>query len=221
MSVGTLAELSLEAIVALEPDLILAGSLIPQIEGLLPELSAIAPVVATYKPSDDWKTAFTSIASALNRAAEAETFLAEYDERVAAVQALLPTDGAEANVARWMPQGPVVMMPATFSSRVLADIGFTRPEEIVELAGSHGAHTDPLSLEQLELLDSDWLFLGTLNPEGATALETARANPLFQQLDVVQQARVVEVDGAVWTSIGGPLAALQVLGDIEEALKRQ
>lgn len=219
VSVGTLAEPSLEAIVALQPDLILAGTMIPQIEALLPQLSAIAPVVATYNASDDWKTAFTSIARILNRTAEAEAFLANYNQRVAEVKALVPAESTEANIVRWMPQGPVVMMPTTFASRVLADIGFSRPAAIGQLAGSHGAHSDPLSLEQLELLDSGWWFIGTLNPDGATALKTARENPLFQQLDVVKEGRVVEVDGSVWTSIGGPLAALRVLNDVEEALK--
>jgi len=220
VSVGTLAEPSLEAIVALDPDLILAGSMIEQIEALLPQLSEIAPVVATYKPTDDWKSAFQSIATVLNQESAAATFLGEYEQRVATIKALLPTDKAtEANVARWMPQGPVVMMPAIFSSLVLADVGITRPAAIAELAGSHGAHTDPLSLEALDLLDSEWLFLGALNPEGVSALDAALDNPLFQQLSVVQNNQVVVVDGAVWTSIGGPLAALVVLDDIEAALQ--
>ena len=221
VSVGTLAEPSLEAIVALDPDLILAGSMIEQIEALLPQLSEIAPVVATYKPTDDWKSAFQSIATVLNQESAAATFLGEYEQRVAAIKTLLPTDEAtEANVARWMPQGPVIMMPTIFSSLVLADVGITRPAAIVELAGSHGAHTDPLSLEALDLLDSEWLFLGALNPEGASAQEAALDNPLFQQLTVVQNNQVVVVDGAVWTSIGGPLAALVVLADLEAALQQ-
>lgn len=221
VSVGTLAEPSLEAIVALDPDLILAGSMIEQIEALLPQLSEIAPVVATYKPTDDWKSAFQRIATVLNQESAAATFLGEYEQRVAAIKTLLPTDEAtEANVARWMPQGPVIMVPTIFSSLVLADVGITRPAAIVELAGSHGAHTDPLSLEALDLLDSEWLFLGALNPEGASALEAALDNPLFQQLTVVQNNQVVVVDGAVWTSIGGPLAALVVLDDLEAALQQ-
>lgn len=222
VSVGTLAEPSLEAIVALDPDLILAGSMIEQIEALLPQLSEIAPVVATYKPTDDWKAAFRSIATVLNQETAAVTFLGEYEQRVAAIKALLPTDKvAEANVVRWMPQGPVIMMPAIFSSLVLADVGIARPAAMAELAGSHGAHTDPLSLESLDLLDSDWLFLGALNPEGVSALDAALDNPLFQQLSVVQNNRVVVVDGAVWTSIGGPLAALVVLDDVEAALAKK
>lgn len=218
-SVGSLAEPSLEKVAALDPDLILAGNLIPQIEALLPGLAQIAPVVKTYNAGDDWKTAFAGTAAALNRDVEAAAFLADYNQRAAAIGARLPADTQlEASVVRWMPQGPVVMVPGTFSSLVLADVGLQRPAAHADLGGGHGAHSDPLSLEQLELIDSDWLFIGALNAEGSTALETARSNPLFQQLAVVAENQVAVVDGAVWTSIGGPLAALQVLDDIEAAL---
>jgi iron complex transport system substrate-binding protein len=218
-SVGALAEPSLEKVAALDPDLILAGNLIPQIEALLPELGQIAPVVKTYSAGEGWKTAFAGTAAALNRTAEAEAFLAAYAERVAAIRATLPADGAnEASVVRWMADGPVLMMPSIFSSLVLADLGLSRPAAQAALAGSHGAHSDPVSLEQLELIDGDWIFIGALNAEGSAALEAARANPLFQQLDAVQAGHVAVVDGAVWTSIGGPLAALLVLDDVEAVL---
>lgn len=218
-SVGSLAEPSLEKLVALDPDLILAGNLIPQIEALLPELQEIAPVIKTYEATDDWKAAFGGTAAALNREAVAEAFLVDYQERAAEIRARLPAGEAqEASVVRWMPEGPVVMVPTTFSSLVLADIGLTRPAAHAELAGGHGAHSEPLSLEQLETVDSDWMFVGTLNPDGQAALDTARENALFQQLDVVKQRHVVAVDGAVWTSVGGPLAALTVLDDVERAL---
>ncbi len=222
VSVGTLAEPSLEKIVALQPDVILAGAMIPQIEALLPELSKIAPVVATYKRTDDWKTAFKQIAGMLNQSAKADAFMADYDQRAAAVKASLPADKpAEANVVRWMPQGPVVMMAYTFSSRVLADAGLGRPAGLDELAGEDGAHSDPISLEKLDLIDAEWLFWGALNPDGAAALETALKNPLVQQMNAVKNNHVAQVDGAVWTSVGGPLAAMVILDDIANALKAE
>jgi iron complex transport system substrate-binding protein len=219
-SIGSLAEPSLEQVVALQPDLILAGNIIPPIEALLPDLSEIAPVVATFKPEDDWKSAFAQVAAALNRESEAEAFLADYQQQVEAIQALLPADtSSEASITRWMPNGPVVMAPNTFSSLVLSDIGMQRPASHADLAGAHGAHSDPISLESLEVIDADWLFIGTLNAEGTNSLAADEQNPLFQQLDVVQNQRVVKVDGTVWTSIGGPLAALRVLDDVEQVLQ--
>ncbi|WP_026369533.1 ABC transporter substrate-binding protein [Kallotenue papyrolyticum] len=219
-SVGSLAEPSLETIATLDPDLILAGNLVQQLESLLPQLEQIAPVVVTYRTGSDWKTAFRGTANALNRRDAAERFLQQYDQRVAELRALLPADRTvTASIVRWMPQGPVVMNPGTFASSILADVGMERPAHQHNLGGSHGAHSDPISLESLEVIDGDWIFLGTLNAEGATALQAARSNPLFQRLQAVQNNHVVDVDGTVWTSTGGPLAALQVLDDVERAVR--
>lgn len=225
-SVGSLAEPSLEKIVSLNPDLILVGDPIPPIQELMPELEQIAPVFVTFQSGENWqetftwKIAFEGVAVALNREAEAEVFLADYQQRVETIKALLPADGPiEASVTRWMPEGPVVMVPAHFSSLILADVGLSRPAAHADIGGAHGAHSEVISMEALDIIDGDWLFIGTLNADGTAALDAVRDNLLFQQLEAVQNNQVVTVDGTVWTSIGGPLAALKVLDDIEQALR--
>ncbi|GAB4210736.1 MAG: amonabactin ABC transporter substrate-binding protein [Roseiflexaceae bacterium] len=216
-SVGDFAQPSLEKVVALKPDLILIGGIFPQIEALLPDLRAVAPTVVTYALADDWKTAFRGTAAALNKSTEAEAFLAGYDTRAAAIRDALGTNAdTEASIIRWNPQGPGIMALGSFSSLVLRDLGFRRPAS-QQIEGY--SHSDPLSLEQLDQIDGDWLFLGTLNADGAKALEEARAQPLFQQLDAAKRNHVVNVDGTLWTSRGGPLAALIVLEDVEKAVK--
>lgn len=72
----------------------------------------------------------------------------------------------------------------------------------------------------MQILDADWLFVGTLEDVGdaVEALTAVFDNPLFQQLEVVQNEQVVVVDGSIWTSIGGPLAAHLVLEVVEENL---
>lgn len=79
-------------------------------------------------------------------------------------------------------------------------------------------HSDPLSLENLSRLQGDWLFLATLNEEGDEALAAAKDSPAFARLPVVDSGRVVPVDGQLWTSANGPLAAEAILDDIEAAL---
>lgn len=215
-SVGSLSEPSAEKIAALKPDLILFGGLTPAIEKTLPQLRAIAPVVITYNNSDDWKTAFKRTAAALNRDAEASAFLSSYDAKVAEVKAAVLKGGsAEVSIVRWNPTGPGIMQREAFASLVLSDLGMVRP------AGQQTpgfSHSEPLSIEQLGQIDADWLFLGTLNADGAAALEQARKNPLWQQLSVVKNQHVVEVDGTIWTSRGGPLAALIVLDTVKSAM---
>ncbi|MEM8533711.1 MAG: ABC transporter substrate-binding protein [Chloroflexota bacterium] len=218
-SVGSLAEPSLEAIVGLEPDVILIGGIFPAIEGLLPQLAEIAPTVITYAFEDDWKTAFRGTAQALNREEQAEAWLADYETQVQETEQLLGTNAAsEISIVRWNPDGPVVMTPESFGGLVVSDVGLTRPEaqQIERWQGHY--HSESLSLEQLDLIDGDWLFLSTLNPDGEQAMNDAMGNQLFQQLNAVGNESVSVVDGTVWTSRGGPLAALIVLEDIAEEL---
>ena len=80
-------------------------------------------------------------------------------------------------------------------------------------------HSDPLSLEALSRVDGDWLFVATLDANGAEALDQAMQSDAFKRLAVVGNDRVVAVDGQLWTSASGPIAAQAVLDDIEQALE--
>ena len=59
-----------------------------------------------------------------------------------------------------------------------------------------------MSLESLDVLDADWLVIGTLAPEGEAvdALRQAEQTPMYQQLQAIQNGRYAAVDGSVWIS---------------------
>ena len=57
-------------------------------------------------------------------------------------------------------------------------------------------------------------------PSAVTALDEAESNPAFTALSAVQDGHVVTVDGSEWMSLGGPIAAMNVLGDVQKALGR-
>jgi iron complex transport system substrate-binding protein len=216
--VGAFFTPNLELVLELAPDIILAAGL--EDPDLLAQLNAIAPTVDTYVNGYDWQTHFQTVADALNKQAEAEAFLTGYDERITELQVTLADHlGEEFIVARWSAEGPQVMAPITFVSAVLFDLGLTSPPDIPELQSSH-AHSAPLSLETLGVIDVDWAFVGTLQGEGdsVTALEAALENPLLQALEVVQNGQLIVIDGSLWTSSGGPLAAMLVLADVEAAM---
>lgn len=212
--VGDVAKPAMDKLVAAKPDLILAGSVTDA--QILADLRKLAPTVVTYRPADDWKKAFTALADALGKSATATSWLADYDGKVAEAKAAFgPNAGAEVSIVRWNPQGPGVMQTGHFASLVAADLGLKRPAGQQEPGF---AHSEPLSLENLGKADAAWLFVGTLNPAGKQALDSARANPAYQQLKAVQAKKVVDVDGTVWTSRGGPAAALLVVADVRKAL---
>lgn len=213
---GNFASPVLDLVIGMQPDLILAGG-IPDPE-LLAQLNRIAPTVVTYKPGEAWHSAFRRVAELVQRKPEGERFMADYQARAAALRERLgPQRGASVSVVRWNPNGPAYMLRDAFASLVLADLQLARPAS-QQQPGAH--HSPPLSLEALERIDADWLFLGTLDGGGpaSKALQAASASPAFQRLDAVRNKRMVSVDGSLWTSPGGPLAALAILSDVEKAM---
>lgn len=212
-SIGNFASPVPDLALALEPDLILAGG-IPDPE-LLARLSAIAPTVVTYRPGENWQGALRRIASVMGKSADGEAVLAGYQRRVAQLKAKLKP-GQSVSVVRWQPQGPAYMLRDSFASLVLADLQLRRPAS-QQTPGA--AHSPPLSLEALALIDADWLFVGSLDGAGGKAMQGAAATPAYQRLGAVKRGQMRAVDGSVWTGPGGPLAANAILADVEKAMR--
>ena len=212
--VATVSEPNLEAVLEAQPDLILASS------GLAQEqydgLAAIAPtVVPEASTGGDWEAPLHTYAEALGADDELTTAL---DDVTARAETLADEGGLEgrAAVLRWMATGPVLMNSALMPGSLLQAAGATPVQAASEL-GSR-PHSDPLSLENLAQVDADRLFLAAFGADGASALEAARTEPAFTRLTAVQSGAATSVDGGVWSSSSGPIAAEQVMADIEAAI---
>lgn len=212
--VGSVREPNLEAILRLQPDLVLASSeLAPE---MYAKLSLMAPTVVPKGDSfQDWRLTYGTFAEALDKAEDGKQRIAEIETRSAALRERLQ-QGQEVSVVRWNPQGPVIMSSHLFVGQLLDELGL-RPNELAA-AQDKKPHSDVLSLENLSRINADWIFLATLNPDGRRALEDARKQPAFSRLKAVAEDRVVTVDGQIWSSSAGYLAAQQVLDDVEKAL---
>ncbi|KPQ28582.1 MAG: iron complex transport system substrate-binding protein [Marinobacter excellens HL-55] len=221
--VGAPAETNIEAVIAARPDIILAPAQTNQQQYQL--LSRIAPVVVSNVPlfqADSWEQETRLFGRALGRDEAAETVIEDVKARIAEVAALVektvPEDQRDATLVRWMPQGPLVMAEGLFSVTLLQAVGFQVTDN--GLVGDSRPHSQPLSLENLVRMDQNWVFLATLNADGQQALEAARQTPAFNRLKANGQDRVVAVNGQLWTSATGPLAANAILDDIETALAK-
>ena len=214
--VGTPRETNIEAVAALAPDVILASPQLPEAQYDL--LSRIAPtVVPDVEPyqMESWENEARVYGKALGRSDAIDDAIAEIDAKAEALSER-QNGSPTASLIRWMPQGAIVMADNIFAGTLLAKSGFTVDDGGTVKEGR--PHSDPLSLENLSRIDNDWLFLATLNAEGDEAYEAARQSPAFERLDVVQRDRVVSVDGQLWTSATGPMAAKAILDDIASAM---
>ncbi|WP_277809910.1 ABC transporter substrate-binding protein [Chromohalobacter canadensis] len=214
--VGTPRETNIEAVAALKPDVILASPRLPEAQYDL--LSHIAPtVVPDVKPyqMDSWENEARVYGEALGRSDAIDDAIAEVNAKAETLSEH-QNDSPSASLIRWMPQGALVMAPQIFSNTLLSKSGFAVDDGGTAKEGR--PHSDPLSLENLSRIDNDWLFLATLNAEGDEAYEAAKQSPAFERLDVVQRDQVVTVDGQLWTSATGPMAARAILDDIASAM---
>lgn len=214
-SLGAIENPNLETLLELQPDLILSGPVKPE---QLAVLNQIAPTVVTFDWAQPWQKTLQRTADALNRKAEGEALLARYRERVAQARArLLAHQGESISIVRWNPKGPSYMFKDAFASSVVEDLGLVRPGYQQDPGHTHSL---PLSLESLQLLDGDWLVIGTLATSGdaVEAMAQAEQTVAFRQLSAIQAGRYAGVDGSLWTSLGGPQAAFAVIEDVERIL---
>ncbi|MFB8029762.1 MULTISPECIES: ABC transporter substrate-binding protein [unclassified Streptomyces] len=213
--VGAVTGPDIEKVVQAKPDVILAGQLAD--EQVLAQLRKIAPTVVTIDATKDWKKALQLTGRTLGRSNEAEKFLAGYETRAAALKADLGEQaGASVSVARYSAKGTAVMQQGVFISDVLKDLGFARPG--IQNEKGEG-HSTPLSDENLEEIDGDWLFIGSLDAgTDAGLLGELAKKPAYAQLGAVRAKHATVIDGTKWTSLGGAQAAVSVLDDIRKAM---
>jgi len=220
--VGGWSELDIEAIIGLNPDLILADRYVADDQYVL--LSDVAPVIATGEievpgPADlqQWEYELLVWGHAVGKLPEAKEAILGLRERAARMQASAGERVGESVVVfRPQPDFPVVMSHAWITGVMLTWAGFRGNELTERTPPPHSGNS--VSLEQLNLLDADWLLAATRNEEMSAALESYLENPVFQSLTAVEEGSIVQVSGDLWSGATGVLAGHAMLDDIERIL---
>ena len=210
---------NLEAILQLEPDLIL-GSQIGMSRQLYRQLSQIAPTILTKGSGreSDWPENFRLYAEALGQSDLAEQLLQRYREQAQQLStAIAQPEELEISVLSTYSDRIGTYTINSFPGSVLNDVGLSRPSA-QNVTRSHAAE---FSAESLDKLDGDYIFLiYSPNFPGGTQKEDFIRDPVWSQLQAVQQGQVCEVPGAVWAAGRSILAANQILADVEACLDR-
>ncbi|MFN8377248.1 MAG: iron-siderophore ABC transporter substrate-binding protein [Anaerolineae bacterium] len=195
--------LNYEAILALQPDLISAVTAgITQEEYDL--LSQIAPTITQTADYINfgmpWQDVTLMIGAALGKSAEAEEMVAEIEGQFAEAREANPQfAGKTVAVSYFYDDKYGYYTEQDSRARFFTDLGFVVPEDLTELAGDM-FYAD-ISTERIDLLDQDLIAIINLQfIEGGR--ETLEAQPLFAQLNAVQDGRVLYLDEEVENALG-------------------
>ncbi len=159
-------------------------------------LSQIAPTVAQSGAFEDfqtpWQVNTRTVGRALGREEQADQLVTDVEERFTAARRDYPEfEGTTMVLSDWDPGVYYPFGPDSRRFTAMAALGFEVPDEISELV-SEPSYPGNVSGEQLPLFDADILvwFAGDA-PDSPGLRAQLDANPLYEQLDVVEQGRVV------------------------------
>lgn len=215
--VGTERDINLEAVMRLQPDLIIGNKM--RHEKIYEQLKEIAPTVYAETLRGDWKENFTLYTKAVNKEKEGQNALNDYKKRIAGIKEQLGDKiNSKVSIIRFVPGDVRIYQKNSFSGVVLNDIGFKRPP----LQDKDEFAIKGITKEQIPNMDGDYLFYFTSdkdadkNNEGNTLAKEWTEDPLFKQLQASKDNKVFEVDEVIWNTAGGIVAANLMLDDIEK-----
>lgn len=204
-TVGTFQEPDLEAIAALQPDLILGTE--TRQSALYEQLSGIAPTVFMAAQTDPWRDNVAFTAEALGDPDGADDLLRAYDDRCAEIAAEFDTGGMTAQMIR--PRDDVLSLysPDSFGGGTLECTGLTIPDREYE-----DAISADVSFENAADAAADLVVVTSAEPDDpATMPEVITLNAeAFPDPHLVDQA--------YWILGVGPLGGMEVLDDVERLL---
>ncbi|GIW31610.1 MAG: Fe(3+)-citrate-binding protein YfmC [Meiothermus sp.] len=208
-SVGSRAVPSLEAILALQPQVIIADTFVHK--DLIPQLQRIAPVVAFSSRRgsfDDLNKQVLEIGRLVGREAQAQKLLQDQERLLLKARAFANPKAPPLLLAVATPDSFTVHSNESFIGSLLERLGRK------SLAKPQNNQTQyPVGLEGLVALNPATLVVFTAPDETPIVRSWAR-NPLWPRLEAAQRGRIYEFDRDNWTRGRGPLATRFILAEL-------
>ncbi len=220
--VGLETQPSLEHIVLLEPDVIVASRF--RHARIEPLLARIAPVVML----DDiyrFRQTLSVMAEALGREQQRRELITQLNHRIQHLRARLHT--------RFDRRWPLTVslldiranevrsyLASSFGGSVLEALGFRWNETS---RSANGVSLKLSGVESLPAVDADVFFVILHSRSAAVRAHYQRlqAHPLWQRMAAPTRKQVREVDAVAWVLSGGILGVMHMLDDIEHWLDRE
>ncbi|SFM04343.1 ABC transporter substrate-binding protein [Salibacterium qingdaonense] len=227
--VGTRQEPSLEEIAQLEPDLIITS--MSRHEGISDELNDIAPTLM-FQPYpeegqgnqyEEMESTFQKIAKAVDKQDQAEQVLSDLEESYSELETQLTESGMD---------GTEILLSQAFSSNETATLRlFTDNSMVMQILNKIGLNNafDGSDFESYGYVSGtvedlepyqDAHFMHITQEDDNVFENQLNGNPVWENLNFVQEDRLYALPGDTWT-FGGPLAAEVFAEEAVEALTAQ
>ncbi|MFW6677176.1 ABC transporter substrate-binding protein [Lacrimispora sp. AGF001] len=220
VDLGETDSLNLEALMELEPDLIIGVASVHKEQYEL--LSAIAPTVLLESATDDWAT-FHTVAQLVGKQETASVLQKEYDERSSKLQQDMKEKYPQgARVAYMRVQGKElqILNPASvYFKDLYRDMNWSSASEgVVDFGDGWNA---TISMEALPQLDMDYLILAVRPDETSQqAYAELKKSAVWQSLEAVKKENTAIVDANIWFASSDPIALNIRLDNIEDMMLR-
>ena len=207
-----LAEMDVEAIIALEPDVIVISTVQ---EKMYDQLSKIAPVVMIEMKQVDWKEDFMHVANVFGKEEEATTWINNYLDKAAAVgDQIKATYGENSTYLSFLASAGSLFIfdQAGLGSVLYDDLGLTKPAGMPE---QEDISLPVVSLEGLAEINSDYIFaIGTDED-----LQTLTARSIWNGTEAVKAGNVVTLPASPYFNQGySPIGRLAFVEEKQQLL---
>ena len=219
-NVGSLKEVDLEAIHALEPDMIISGG---RLSDYYEELNEIAPTVLLNVDNADYMNTFTTsmnyFGEIFNKQEEVATKLADLNSQIEEIKAKAAEKNANALIALANGDAFSVYGKGSRFGIIHNEFGIAPVDETIEVS-THGQNA---SFEYIVEQNPDLLFIvdRTAVTGGDGSAQAMFDNELIQGTDAYKNDRIIYLNPTVWYSAGGGFTSTQVmLDEVNSALDK-
>lgn len=212
--VGENTQVNLEALLAYEPDLIIAGN--ETNKDILEQLDQIAPTVVLDETKQDvfkeWRKVITDLGQILGQEETAIQYINDFDQKLADGKSELQS--IEGTVAfMQVREKQAYLQGADYISEYYEGLGLTPPS----------TEAGELTLEGIAKLDPDYLFLGYFNmedPSLSAVTDEWEKSAVWKGLKAVKNGHVYKINGQVAFGFG-PVSKSYGVEQITNSLKAQ
>lgn len=212
--------INLELILEENPDLILLAYPTYAQEGRYELFSKIAPTYV-FTGDDRWRQTLRTVADVIGKPEQAESWLNDYERKVAAARDSLKRAIGEETVMfiRFTRAERIQIYggPSNFSADVLyQDLGLKPSELVKKLAWGEENSAPVISAEIISQFDADHIFITYDTPTNEDAQEF-KNHPLWKNIPAVKKGNLHEVEMFHWMN-DGPIANSIKVDDVLKAL---